>query len=142
MRMIHDRLKALQETDAPPTDSQEVTEAESQPEQENSMLDFESELDRIASSQMQSVPDAIDPFERDMKAMEGVGRIKGATVFDVIRQYPTLQEEARIASALPPTQASVERLFSALKILRSDLRTSLKEDILSAILFLKVNGLD
>jgi len=40
-------------------------------------------------------------------------------------------------AALPPTQVRVKRLFSALKITKSDLRASLKEDSADATLFLK-----
>jgi hypothetical protein len=38
-------------------------------------------------------------------------------------------------TAMPPTQVSVEQLFSALKIIKSDLRASMKEDLAEAILF-------
>ncbi len=38
---------------------------------------------------------------------------------------------------MPITQVSVERQFSSLKIIESDLRSSLKEDLIDAILFLK-----
>ena len=39
----------------------------------------------------------------------------------------------------PPTQVSVERLFSSLKILKSDRRNRLKHDTIDDILFLKTN---
>jgi len=42
-------------------------------------------------------------------------------------------------AALPPTQVSVKRLFSAMKILLTDLRSKMKDDIVEAILFLKSN---
>ena len=42
-------------------------------------------------------------------------------------------------AALPHTQVSVERLFSAMKILLTDLRSKMKHDIVEAILFLKSN---
>jgi len=42
-------------------------------------------------------------------------------------------------AALPPTQVYVERLFSAMKILLTDLRSKMKHDIVEAILFLKSN---
>ena len=58
-----------------------------------------------------------------------------------IDMYPEMvREVARVVTALPPTQVSVERLFSALKIIRSDLRTSMKEDLTEAILFLRTNS--
>jgi hypothetical protein len=40
---------------------------------------------------------------------------------------------------VPPTQVSVERLFSALKILKSDHRNRLGEKMLNAMLFLRFN---
>ena len=40
---------------------------------------------------------------------------------------------------LPPTQVTVERLFSAMKILLTDLRSKMKDEIVEAILFLKSN---
>ena len=38
-----------------------------------------------------------------------------------------------IVTALPPTQVSVERLFSALRFIKSDCRASMKENIIEAI---------
>jgi hypothetical protein len=40
-----------------------------------------------------------------------------------------------IVTAMPPTQVSMKQLFSALKIIKSDLRASMKEDLSEAILF-------
>jgi len=42
-------------------------------------------------------------------------------------------------AAFPSTQVSVEKLFSAMKILLTDLRSKMKDDIVEAILFLKSN---
>ena len=42
--------------------------------------------------------------------------------------------------AMPPTQVSVERLFSALKLQKSDLRSRIKADALDALLLLKANS--
>jgi hypothetical protein len=50
-----------------------------------------------------------------------------------------LRDVARLLYSKPVTQVSVERLFSALKIFKGDLRNRLKEDILSALLVLKAN---
>ena len=41
---------------------------------------------------------------------------------------------------MPPTQVSVERLFSALKLQKSDLRSRIKADALDALLLLKANS--
>ncbi len=50
-----------------------------------------------------------------------------------------LREVALLLTALPPTQVSVERLFSALKNLKSDNRNRLGERLLDAMLFLRSN---
>ena len=60
---------------------------------------------------------------------------------DPIEAYPTvIQEAARLLRGMPPTQVSVERLFSALKLQKSDLRNRIKADVLDALLLLKSNG--
>jgi hypothetical protein len=41
---------------------------------------------------------------------------------------------ALVLSALPPTQVSVERLFSSLKIVESDLHNRIGEKLLNSIL--------
>ena len=41
---------------------------------------------------------------------------------------------------MPPTQVSVERLFSALKLQKSDLRNRIKADALDALLLLKASS--
>ena len=45
----------------------------------------------------------------------------------------------RDISSLPVTQVTVERLFSSLKFIKNDLRSSLKDDIIDHILFLRHN---
>ena len=40
---------------------------------------------------------------------------------------------------MPVTQVSVERMFSALKLYKTDLRSRLKDDILNAMMILKAN---
>ncbi|MDI4567967.1 MAG: hypothetical protein E7Y34_02680 [Mycoplasma sp.] len=61
-------------------------------------------------------------------------------LLELIKIYPEkLKEVALTVTALPPTQVSVERLFSALKFIKSDLWPSNKEDLAEAILFLRNN---
>ena len=63
------------------------------------------------------------------------------TVFDVILNYPErIQYASRVVSAQPVTQVSVERPFSALKIILSDTRSRLKADLVEAFLFLHTNS--
>jgi len=52
-----------------------------------------------------------------------------------------IKDAIQLVKALPTTQASVERLFSALKMLVSDRRSRMQEDILNGILFLRSNKL-
>ncbi|CAK1591073.1 unnamed protein product [Parnassius mnemosyne] len=51
--------------------------------------------------------------------------------------YPQLYQLARVALSVPATQVSVERLFSALKFIVSNLRMNLKDDIIEDILFVR-----
>jgi hypothetical protein len=57
-----------------------------------------------------------------------------------IRVAPKIKEVSRILRAMPPTQVSVERLFSALKLQKSDLQNQIKADVLDALLLLKANS--
>ena len=72
--------------------------------------------------------------------MERLGRLKADSVWKII---DTLDEPllttAKILSAMPVTQVSVERLFSSMKVILSDHRASMKQDLLDAILFLRAN---
>ena len=79
-------------------------------------------------------------FQTALKEMESFNRTSKKSVQDVIPVYPELIRKAAISvTGLPPTQVSVERLFSALRIIKSDLRGNLKEDLIEAILFLRSN---
>ena len=79
-------------------------------------------------------------FQTALKEMESFNRTSKKSVQDVIPVYPELIRKAAIAvTGLPPTQVSVERLFSALRIIKSDLRGNLKEDLIETILFLRSN---
>ena len=58
---------------------------------------------------------------------------------DPIEAYPTVIKVSRILRAMPPTQVTVECLFSALKQ-KSDLRNRIKAEVLDALLLLKANS--
>ena len=61
-------------------------------------------------------------------------------LFEAIEEYPDqLKDVARLLSSMPVTQVSVERLFSALKLMKSDLRSALKDDIIADMLLLRAN---
>ena len=72
--------------------------------------------------------------------MKRLGRLKADSVWKII---DTLDEPlltaAKILSAMPVTQVSVERLFSSMKFILSDHRASMKQELLDAILFLRAN---
>ena len=98
---------------------------------------FEKYLDREVANRRTPGRESLLPH---LSVMETFQR-ENVPVKQVIKRYPIqLQEAAMVLTAIPPTQVSVERLFSALKILVSDLRASLGSDIIEAILFLRTNG--
>ena len=60
---------------------------------------------------------------------------------NAIKSYPAnIRESALALFSLPPTQVSVERLFSSLKFIERDTRSCISPDLLEAILFQKMNG--
>lgn len=54
-------------------------------------------------------------------------------------EFRVLYEVANVIYAIPPTQASVERNFSALKYMLTDKRYNLKQDLLEALLLIHLN---
>lgn len=80
-------------------------------------------------------------FSLALKEVEQFNRSSKLTVHEAIPLYPEIvRDVARVVTALPPTQVSVERLFSSLKIMRSGLRSSMKEDLMEATLFLRTKS--
>ena len=60
--------------------------------------------------------------------------------WDVIPSYPSAVRLSNQAlAALPVTQISVERLFSAMRLLLSDLRSWLKQNTVEAMPLLRTN---
>ena len=58
-------------------------------------------------------------------------------VWDVIASYPTAVRPCSLAlAAIPVTQVSVVRLFSAMWLLLSDLHSRIKQDAVEAMLLL------
>lgn len=116
----------------------------------NEELDFDSFLDKMEVAKgkrrrisvTEPVNVQIKKFQQEfynaLKEVEKYDRSSKLTVEEAILVYPEIVSDvARIVTAMPPTQVSVERLFSALKIIKSDLRASMKEDLAEAILFLR-----
>lgn len=77
-------------------------------------------------------------FLEGLKEIEKYDRLSKLNVEDAIAIYPEIiRNAARSVTAMPPTQVSVERLFSTLKIIKTDLRSSMKDDLAEAILILR-----
>ncbi|HWI46851.1 MAG TPA: hypothetical protein VNU45_01335 [Rummeliibacillus sp.] len=67
-----------------------------------------------------------------------IDRKSKLSVKEAINCYPKiLQDAACTITALPTIQVNVGSLFSALKIIKSDPRTSLKEDFIDEVSFLR-----
>ena len=76
-------------------------------------------------------------FEKALTEIEKIDRSSKLDVMQALNNYlEIVKKVAYTVTALPSTQDSVERSFSALRIIRSDLRVSMKEDLIEAILFL------
>ena len=70
-----------------------------------------------------------------------IGRLKEETLRDAVKQLEeSLLTTAKIPSAIPVTQMSVKRLFSSMKFILSDQRSSMTQELLEAILFLHANA--
>ena len=79
-------------------------------------------------------------FYTALTKVETFDRSSKLTIDKAIPLYPKIVQEVAIAvTALPPSQVSVERLFSALRIIKTDLRGRLKEDLVDSTLFLRTN---
>jgi hypothetical protein len=111
-------------------------------------LDFEKYLDKIERSKAkrcrlnvrkQSFDVKLMKFKQyffGLKDVEEYDRSSKLTILEVIPAYPEIVKLAAMTvTAMPPTQVGVEQLFSALKIIKSDLRASMKEDLAETILF-------
>lgn len=117
---------------------------------------FESHLKRIAvqkakkrkvddsTTETQSTDMTLIKFKEDFsKALEeienvGYDRKSKISLQEIIQSYrEIIRDVALTVIAIPPTQVSVERLFSVLKLMKTDLRASMKEDLVEAMLFLR-----
>ena len=102
-------------------------------------------LDVPAVSLPASTPSTLADIEAaltNLKAMKGQLKKSKKELLKLIKEeYPKdLKDIALLLYSMPVTQVSVERLFSALKIYKSDHRNRLKEDVLSSLLILKANA--
>lgn len=80
------------------------------------------------------------PKDDDVEEFKRMKRVKGKDVWEVMKSYPDgVKVPCSVLAALPVTQVSVERLFSAMKLLITDLRSRLKPDVVDAMLLLRTN---
>ena len=80
-------------------------------------------------------------INKNIEKIIEIGRLKGETVWDVIKQLEEpLLTTAQILSAMPVTKVSVERLFSSMKFILSEQKSSMTQELLEAILFLRANA--
>ena len=124
----------------PPSDSSSTPIASSSTETPISS-DFDSYLDGLEPSTSTYQPNPeLDVFESALTAVEKLGRVKRSEVWEILSLYPdVIQPVARVVSALPCTQVSVERMLSHLRLVLRDNRAKMGANLADAILFLKMN---
>ena len=90
------------------------------------------------------IEDAINVIISCREDFSTQARAQGLKIQAIIKKMypPVIKDVCFILVSLPVTQVSVERLFSSLKLLKSDLRNRLKSDIVDDMLFLRNNVFD
>ena len=117
-----------------------ASSSEDEFEKELDLLEQRKSPDQAISSTLYANAQIKQKVTSSIEKMERLGRLKADSVWKII---DTLDEPllttAKILSAMPVTQVSVER-FSSIKFILSDHRANIKQDLLDAILFLRANG--
>ncbi|CAL1548711.1 unnamed protein product [Lymnaea stagnalis] len=132
-------------TDGNPTPTLAPTGSISTP----SDIDCDQAVERCSDDQELAKHDPLNPegefkleFNTALNEVEKIDSSSKVNVKEAILGYPLIVQNAALnVTALPTTQGSVERLFSALQIIRSDFRSSMEEDIFQAVLFLRANSM-
>ena len=76
----------------------------------------------------------------DIKQIQGSRATIDKTIWMQIDKFPeNLKKASRVASALPSTQVTVERLFSQLRLVLRDNRANMGARLADALLFLRSN---
>ena len=107
--------------------------------------DFQAYLDSLAmtaelTDSEATVGSSLHKFQSCLADVERLGRAKGSNIWESISLFPDMiQPIARIVCAVPSTQASVERIFSHLKLILRENRARMGADLADAILFLRTN---
>ena len=122
-------------------DGSHASSSEDEFEKEPDLLEQRKSPDQAISSTLYANAQIKQKVTSCIEKMERLGRPKTDSVWKII---DTLDEPllttAKILSAMPVTQVSVERLFSSIKFILSDHRASIKQDVLDVILFLRANS--
>ena len=121
-------------------DGNHASSSEDEFEKELDLLEQRKSPGQAISSTLYANAQIKQKVTSSIEKMERLGRLKADGVWKII---DTLDEPllttAKILSAMPVTQVSVERLFSSMKFILSDHRANMKQDLLDAILFLRAN---
>ena len=122
-------------------DGSHASSSEDEFEKELDLLEQRKSPDLAISSTLYANAQIKQKVTSSIEKMERLGRLKADSVWEII---DTLNEPllttAKVLSAMPVTQVSVERLFSSMKFILNDHRANMKQDLLDAILFLRANG--
>ena len=113
------------------------------------------QVDDTITEPNSSSPSDEDDFERELDWLERRRSPRSclsndsdsfSQVAEKVKTIENLEEPlrttAKILSAMPITHVSVERLFSSMRFILNDQRSSTKQDLLEAILLLQANGDD
>ena len=123
------------------SDGSHAFSSEDKLEKELDLLERRKSPDQAISSTLYANAQIKQKVTSSIEKMERLGRLKadsGWKIIDTLNE--PLLTTAKILSAMPVTQVSVERLFSSIKFSLSDHQASMKQDLLDAILFLRANG--
>ena len=103
--------------------------------------ELERALDALQQQRQQGEDERQPSLKDDLEKVSKLPRTKCKTASEGIAGvFPAqIQPAALAVTALPVTQVSVERLFSALKFIVSDARSSMKPDLVEAVLLLRTN---
>lgn len=96
------------------------------------------DTDSSVSQSAQDVSEFLEPFRRQPQVDRKTNVLQWWETKQKI--YPQLYVMAQIVLSLPVTQVSVERLFSGLKFILSDLRYSMKSPILNDLMIVRTNN--
>ena len=108
---------------------------------------FEDKLNYITNQRLREIQknksNRLQNFKT--KIMEGLNCVemfdRSKPILEVIKSYPNvIKPTLFICTSMPCSQASVERLFSALNFIQSPRKCRSKGDLVCAEMFLRVNG--